>query len=155
MKKERRMMILLGLLMSISGIALSILSVFLIIDRIDKEHTYIDTTGIVVGYDAQGGYDDDLHDNLFYEDMEYAPIVKYVVGGKAYETKHNVYSSNPEYLIGQKVALKYNPKNPEEVIFKFNNSFWILSLLGVVLTVCGIILTTKGISKKKKDNIYI
>lgn len=154
MKKEKRLTILIGLIMFVTGIAAVVLGIFLIKDKIEKDRTFISTTGIVVSYDAEGGYDDDLYDNYFYKNVEYAPIVEYVVDGEVYHTVHNVYSSTPEYFIGQKVSLKYNPNDPEDVIFKYNNAYWIILLFGVVFTGCGITATFSGIFKKNKTKIY-
>ena len=118
MKNERTVRITIGLILSLVGIGLLVIGTLLIVDRIEKEKTFIDTTGIVIGFNSHGGYDENLYDNYFYEDVEYAPIVKYVVGGEYYETNHNVYSYPPKYRIGQRVSLKYNPNNPRDVVFK-------------------------------------
>ena len=154
MKKEKGLTVLIGLILTISGIAALVLGGFLLAEKIEKEKTFVSTTGIVVSYDTEGGYDDDLYDGYFYENIEYAPIVEYVVGGKVYQTVHNVYSSNPEYYIGQRVSLKYNPNDPEDVIFKYNNGYWIIFLVGVVFAGCGIVATFSGIFKKNKNKIY-
>ena len=147
---KKSTMIIVGLVMSVIGIALLIWGGFSLSSFLKKKNTYIETVGIVVDYEISGGYDSDPYDEYYDEDIMYAPIVEYVVDGKVYETVHHVSSGRPEYFIGQKVTLKYNPNNPEDVIFKFNNSFWIPFFVGLVFVGCGLSMTFVGIFKKKQ-----
>ena len=151
MKTKRSTMIIVGLILSVVGILLLVLGVILIIQHVEKGKKFVKTEGIVIGFETSGGIDSNLNDNYFYDDVEYAPIVEYFVKEKRYEATHTSSSSPPEYYLGDIVALRYNPNNPEEVIFVFKNNFWIISLVGTVFACCGLPMTFIGIFKKNKS----
>lgn len=151
MKTKKSTQIFVGLILSIVGISVLGLGVILISQHIEKQKTYIKTVGIVIGFEAKGGYDEDLYDNYFYDDVDYAPIVEYIVDGRIYETTHTVSSNPPQYYVGQKVSLRYNPKDPEDVIFEFNNGFWIIFIVGTVFTCCGLPITFAALKKNKSN----
>ncbi len=48
------------------------------------------------------------------EDSNYRVMVKYSVDGKEYESELGEYSSNMKE--GKEIEIKYNPKNPNEII---------------------------------------
>lgn len=152
--QTKKSSVIAGLIVTFLGVVLLAWGVFSVVDHIKKSKTYISVTGVVVAFDVKGGYDEDLYDDYFYDDLEYAPIVEYVVNQQIYEVTHDVYSSSPEYFIGQRISLKYNPQNPEDVIFKFNNGFWIMLVIGALFTGAGVTLIITTLKKKNKSKIY-
>lgn len=151
MKTKRSTMIVVGLILSLIGIGVICLGVYFVSDFIEKKNTYISVAGVVVDYEITGGYDTDPYDDYYDKNIMYAPVVEYEVDGKIYTTVHKVSAGRPEYFIGQKVSLKYNPRNPEDVIFKFNNAFWIMFVVGTAFAGCGLPMTFVGIFKYKKQ----
>ena len=68
----------------------------------------------------------------------YAPVIKYKdASGKeyTYESKHS--SDPPDYKVGEKVQLIYDPADPEEVYVDSFREKWVLT---IVLFICGIVV---------------
>ena len=68
----------------------------------------------------------------------YAPIFKYKdAAGKeyTYESKHS--SDPPDYKVGERVQLIYDPADPEEVYVDSFREKWVLT---IVLFICGIVV---------------
>ncbi len=64
-------------------------------------------TSIVVDIIEKEGTDDDGDPTI-----TYCPVYQYTVGGVTYEKESSMSSSSKRYDIGQKVPLKYNPRDP-------------------------------------------
>ena len=149
--KKPLIMLGVGLLMILIGVGAIIWGVHISSDYFEKKKTYIEITAEVIGFTDDGNVNDLLVQNHFPNDEEYATVVKYVVDGKTYKLADNSYSSTPKHLIGQKVKIKYNPKDPSDAIFKYNFSFVILYIVGGASTISGVVLLYGVIFKKYKD----
>lgn len=133
--------LILAIVFFIVGCCLLIYSVKTINDYNEKSKTYIDVVGYVVDYE----YDEPLNSNSLA-----AEIVEYEIDGKTYKVTSNTSSNTPRSR-GSEVKLKYNPDNPNDVIW-VNDSFnYILPIVGTVFTVLGIILSIQA-SRKIKNN---
>ena len=69
-----------------------------------------------------------------------AIIVEYEVDGKTYRKQSSVYTSNPKSIESVE-KIKYNPENPEDIIFEKNETSFVLYLVGAVFTFVGLLLT--------------
>ena len=73
----------------------------------------------------------------------YYPIIEYRVDEETIKSTMSKGSSNPEYKLGDKVTILYNPNNTKEFIIKGDKSSGIFSFvfmgLGVLVTVFGVI----------------
>jgi hypothetical protein len=70
--------------------------------------------------------------------ITYAPVIKYKdASGKeyTYESKHS--SDPPDFNVGEKVQLIYDPADPEEVYVDSFREKWVLT---IVLFLCGLIV---------------
>lgn len=81
----------------------------------------------------------------------YYPIIEYKVGEDTIKSTMSKGSSNPEYKLGDKVTILYNPNNTKEFIIKGDKSSGIFSFvfmgLGALVTVFGIAM----LFKKEKE----
>lgn len=64
-------------------------------------------------------------------DPSYAPVFTYEFDGKTYNVQSRVYSQTPKYNVGEKVALKIDPSDPEH--FYDPKQSKNISLYGVLL----------------------
>lgn len=156
-KKDR---IMIFLICSIAGITLMAISFFSFKSYINKSNTYIETTAYVCGYDLEDNFynkdyscdhDPDYEYDYYYYDKDkengIAIIVEYKVGDKVYRATSNNYSSNPQSL-GTPVLIKYNPDNPEDIIWESSKlSYILMGVGGILFFVCGIVMS---FSKKTK-----
>ena len=122
-----------ALIAFVAGIGLLIYSFYTIRDYNEKNKKYIETESYVVDY-----YEKD--------DAKY-PIVEYNVDGKTYRNTSHVGSSFPK-KIGSKVMIKYNPNNPEQIIWEKDSTNIIVPIFGIVFIICGVLL----IIRAKKTN---
>ena len=143
-KTKRSTLIWVGLLTFIIGSALLVFFGINLMSYLEKEETYVPTTGVVVGFDSK---------YVFRTDSGYvafAPIVEYVVDGKTYSAVHKIYSNLPSYYIGETIELIYNPNDPEDVLFNFWSSHWIELVIGIGFAGLGLIVTFGGLFRYKK-----
>lgn len=75
----------------------------------------------------------------------YTPIVEYTVGDKTVAKSSGKGASAPEYQIGDKIDLLYNPNNVEEFIIAGDNSYKIIGIVGIVV---GALVLIAGIFKR-------
>lgn len=61
------------------------------------------TTGRVIGLDESNGENG----------VTYSPIFEYTVGGQRYEVNSGISSDPPDYSVGDDIAVRYNPANPQ------------------------------------------
>ena len=136
--------ILLGIIFIIVGIASTIYGVSHAKNQNLKEKEYIETEGTVINHRESDS-----------EDETFAIVVEYQVGNQKYQKTSSEYTSSPKQ-IGSKVIIKYNPTNPSEAIFKGDKSSFMIILIGVAFTVCGIIaeITTLQYKNKIKNITY-
>ena len=131
--------VFMGLIFAIIGIALLCFSVLLIKTYNEKNETFIETTSKVVDYK----YND--------EGLQ-AIIVEYVVDGQTYYKISNSYSNMPK-SIGTKVLIKYNPYNPQDIIWTMDSINIILPIVGVAFTLAGVIVVIFSIKNRKKQKL--
>jgi hypothetical protein len=129
--------ILFGLLFTIIGVGLLIISIASIITYNKKNKAYIETSSVIVDY----AYND--------EGLQ-AIIVEYKVDGKEYRKKSNAYSNSPK-SIGTEVAIKYNPNNPSDAIWVKDSTNIIFPLFSILFIFAGIFITISNL-KKIRDN---
>lgn len=110
-----------------------------------RKETYVKTYAVVVDYYVKG----DSYDGYFDEDETYSPIIEYEAKGNIYRKRLDESSNPPKYLIGQTVLIRYNPKNPDMYILEFDMSFIWMEIIGLLFTVCGVVVLVKGIKKKR------
>lgn len=127
----RKRNIIIGIILLLIGILVLGIGILRLNEHNEKKKTYIDVTGVVIDYEVS--YNDD-------DEELYAPVVEYFVNGRRYETVSDSYSYPPKYDIGESVRLMYNPRNPQDVIFKHDNTSWIFMLIGGVFSAVGCLL---------------
>ncbi len=74
----------------------------------------------------------------------YSPIFEYTVGGQRYEVNSGIASDPPDYRIGDDIAVRYNPANPQHAeVDTPLNSPWIygggVALLGIAMIALNVI----------------
>lgn len=93
--------------------------------------------GYVVDYEVDYGTDTDGN-----RTVQYTSIIEYEVNSVKYTIKSK-YSSNATPKIGKVIAIKYNPENPEEAIFRNDYSGLIIAIAGIVFLIVAIYMCTK------------
>jgi len=93
-----------------------------------------EATATLVEYAEETSKDSDGHYST-----SYFPIVSYKAGGKTITTQDNSGSGAQPYEIGEKIAIKYDPDNPESFLIVGDNSAVKAGLIGVVIGVALII----------------
>jgi len=124
------------------GIIIIIIGYKLNIDYKEKSSRYIETEGTVVEY-------------KYKNDDTKAIIVEYYVDDVKYRKASNVYTSNPK-KIGSTEKIKYDPNDPQNIIFEKNSESFMLYFVGGVFSGVGAFLTIVfGILyNKSKKNIF-
>ena len=125
----------------IAGIIIFILGVFLLVFSFnniksynEKNKTYIETVSEVVDYE-------------YNSDNEKAAVVEYEVNDVIYEATHNTYSTSP-LPRGSKIKLKYNPSNPNDIIWVNDISNILFPIVGGLFTLIGLVVTIGNIKNK-------
>lgn len=128
--------ILIGSVFAIMGIVFLINSLTIIKTYNEKDKIYKETNSVVVDYDydAEGSK---------------AIIVEYTVDGQTYRQQSYSYSSSPAPQ-GSQVKIKYNPNNPNDIIWVNDSKTIMFPIVGAVFTVVGIIIIISGIKSGKK-----
>ena len=96
-----------------------------------KSKEYIETEAKVVDYAVSNNEE---------QKNTKAIIVEYVVNDKIYRKQSSIYTSNPK-PIGEIIKIKYNPDNPNKMIFPKNEIGFILYLVGGIFAFVGALLT--------------
>lgn len=131
---------MISLIFIIVGIITLLFSIKSIKNYIEKSQAFVETISEVVNYDYES-------------DDTKAIIVEYMVKGKTYQNKSTTYTNVPP-MIGTKIPIKYNPKNPQDIIWKLDTTNIITPIIGILFTITGIIgLTNKSKKKKKTKQI--
>lgn len=117
--------LLLGTILIALGIGLLFYCVKSFKDYNYKKKTYIETVSYVYDYDFK---------NL---GKEAAIIVRYEVDGITYHAVSASYSNHPE-IIGTPVIIRYNPNNPQDIIWDSNPvSYVLFGVLSGVFIIAG------------------
>lgn len=127
-----------GLVFAGIGIWLLIYSMSNISDYADKNKSYVDADSVVVDYK----YD--------YDGLK-AIIVEYVVNGKRYTKTSDSYSSSPKNK-GEVVKIKYNPNNPSDAIWRYDETNILFPLFSVVSIVVGAIFAGTSLRNLVRQN---
>ena len=126
---------MIGLIFAIIGIGLLAYSVSTIKSYNEKNKTYKEITSVVV-------------DHVQNDEGLEAIIVEYTVDGRAYRKQSNSYSNMPKST-GTKVQIKYNPNNPNDVIWLNSSTNIVLPLVGGLFALVGIIVVISNAKKMK------
>ena len=97
----------------IIGIACVIIGIIILISHFNAQKKQsAETTAIVIRIDSEMETDSDGLDTRWYY-----PVVEYTVDGKKYENRltNSGSTNSTEYKEGQKITIKYNPDNPDEL----------------------------------------
>ena len=138
-----------GFLLLIIGLILSIIAGVLISKYNKKKQTYIQTIGLVIDYDSREEfYTDEDETSIYYM---YAPIVEFMVNGKTYKAKYNVYMLNPPAL-GTEMPLRYNQNDPRDVVFDNDQSRIAVPVIAGIFIIVGFISLILGNIKSKKES---
>jgi len=132
---------MISLIFIIVGIITLVLSIKHIKNYIEKSQTFVEIISEVINYDYESN------------DTK-AIIVEYTVKGKTYQNKSTTYTNIPPN-IGTKMSIKYNPKNPQDIIWKLDTTNIIEPIIGILFTITGIIGLTNKIKKRKKTKQVI
>lgn len=77
--------------------------------------------------------------------IQYTSIIEYEVNSVKYTIKSN-HSSNSKQKLGKLVAIKYNPENPEDAIFKNDYTGLIILIAGIVFLMATIYMCINNLS---------
>lgn len=134
--------VIFGLVFTLCGLALLFYSFQTIKDYKEKDAKYIEVSAEVVDYRENS-------EGLL------AIIAEYEVDGEKYSKTGSTYSNSPK-SIGSTVAVKYNPKNPKDAIWKNDSTNLVLPLVSTGFTLVGLLIFITGIlgfkDKNKKDS---
>jgi hypothetical protein len=79
----------------------------------------------------------------------YAPVFEYRAGGQPIQVAENIYTSPPQYSVGDKVPVRYEPENPEgaRIAGPFNLYFvpGLLAGMGLIFGIVGVAMLIAGI----------
>ena len=129
--------ILIGVLFTFIGGFMLVVSVNQINDYKKKDKIFTPITATVVGYDTNS-------------DGLQAVIVEYAVGTTIYREKSDTYSNMPKEM-GTRIDIKYNPNNPNDIIWVGDSANFILPLTSVIFIVCGFLICIGGAKKKEEQ----
>lgn len=131
--------LIMGVLALLIGIGLLVYSYFTIKTYNEKNSTYVETESTVVDYQ----YDT----NEEGQELR-AIIVEYVVDGRKFKKESTSFSTITK-SIGDKVMIKYDPRNPSDAIWKNDSSNIFIPILGGVFVIAGILIFANYIKQNK------
>ncbi len=138
--------LIMGVLALLIGIGLLVYSYFTIKSYNEKNKTFVETESTVVDYQ----YDT----NEEGQELR-AIIVEYIVDGRTYKKESTSFSTITE-SIGDKVMIKYDPRNPSDAIWKNDSSNIFIPIVGGVFVIGGILIFVNYIKQhKKKEKLPI
>lgn len=129
--------LIIGIITLLIGIGLGVYSFFNIKSYNEKNDTYIEAESVVVDYK----YDRDTEGN----EMR-AIIVEYEVNGQKYRKESTSFSSITK-SIGDKVMIKYDPKNPSNAIWENDSSNIFIPIIGGLFVFAGILVIVRYIKQ--------
>lgn len=130
--------VIFGLIFTLCGVALLFYSFQTIKTYKEKDAKYIEVTAEVVDYKENS-------EGLL------AIVAEYEVDGEKYSKTGSTFSNSPQ-SIGSKVAIKYNPINPKDAIWKNDSTNLVLPLVSTGFTLVGLLIFITGILGFKKKN---
>lgn len=95
------------------GIACIIIGIFILVSHFKAQKTQTaETTATIIRVDSEVETDTDGFDT-----RHYYPVIEYTVNNQRYETRlpDSGSTNSTEYKEGEKVEIKYNPQNPNEI----------------------------------------
>lgn len=105
---------------------------------------FADGTATIISIEEDPDY---IHDPDSLNDVQYIVKATYTVDGKEYTATLNSY--DPSYKVGGEVAIKYDPKNPDEMTSGFGIGIAIMIIGAVILIVIIFLTVKKKVSVKK------
>jgi hypothetical protein len=86
--------------------------------------------------------------------VTYAPVISYAVQGHTYTYESSNSSDPPAYDVGEKVALLYQPDDPEEVRVNSWFDLWFLPAMlggaGVVVAIVSLVMMVGAIRRRRE-----
>ena len=128
--------ILLSLLFLIIGVGLLVYSFYRIKDYNEKNKIFEETEARVVDHEHQ-------------DEDNYAIVVEYTVDGNTYRKTSSTSTNHPK-SIGTIVKIKYNPENPEDMIWSNDSTNIIVPIVGVLFAGIGVYGIIYSIKESKK-----
>lgn len=113
-----------------------------------KSTGYETTTATIVSIEEDPDYIPNADNE---NDVQYITTAKYTVNGKEYTAKLDTYA--PDYKVGGKVEIKYDPSDPSKITSGFGIGIYAMIIGGVILLVIVILTVKKKTSVKKLKDI--
>jgi hypothetical protein len=126
--------IFMGLFFLFIGGGLTVWGIFNYQSRIDELNSFEQINGTVIKMREV-----ESNDN---SGVTYAPIIGYSVNGKKFVHESGHSSDPPAYKVGDKVAMRYNAKDPDDV---FIDTFWGKWWGTITLAICVAVFFPLGI----------
>ena len=130
-------------LISIGLIAVGIIMVVVsiaVLNNSDREHkAYHETTAIIVGHE-----DCELEDGIIGSRF----VAQYAVEEATYQISGKE-CGRAAVEIDKKLKIKYNPDSPEDAVFVKSNKYYILTIVGSLFIIAGVILLIRNLLVKK------
>lgn len=126
--------IFMGLFFMFVGGGLLLWGIFNYQSRIDELNSFEQINGTVIKMREV-----ESNDN---SGVTYAPVIEYNVNGKKYVHESGHSSDPPAYKVGEKVAIRYNAKDPDDV---FIDTFWGKWWGTITLAICAIVFFPVGL----------
>ena len=104
-----------------------------------REETYLETTGVIIGFVRSGSKGEQVH-----------TYVEYDINGVKYPGELKSYSSS--FFVGSEIAIKYNPENPMDVYAKELGFLLPLVFLFIGVVFLGIGIFGRRIADKSTIN---
>ena len=123
----------------IVGIIMVVVSV-IIINNSDIEHKkYLETTAIIVGHE-----DCELDDGIIGSRF----VAQYAIEEATYQISGKD-CGRAAVEIDKKLKIKYDPDSPEDAVFVKSNKYYILTIIGSLFIIAGIVLLIRNLLVKK------
>ncbi len=137
--------IVMGIIIILIGIVIMFFSFSSKKDYNKKNSTYIEANATIVDVLSRNRSDRNADTGMIEEYTEYAPVLEYKVNENTY--RYNGDYSTTRVVKDQQVKIKYNPKNPNDIIMVNSKNYMILLIIGAVFIIVGLISLVYGVTK--------
>ncbi len=141
--------IVVGLIVTIIGVALLGVGMNIYFDQSKKAATYKEAVGTVVDVDRKEDtiYNSDLE--IYETDITYRPIYEYKVNNVAYRYE-SATGSSVQPTMGSTTTIKYDPANPSNAFIPGDSEF-VMLVVGALFLIIGLFVTVTGFIKRNKE----
>ena len=132
-------------ILGLVGLAILSYAIFKLNDYSIKNKKYVEVKATIIEYDM-GNSSIDMYVSTLFNDKI---VFSYDVNGIEYKTKYELIYNKYSARKGKTTKIKYNPEDPNEIIWASDHSYIFLLILGLAFTLTALIRIISDIKERK------